>query len=304
MTDNHVNNGIEESLETPEVNFKGGTLSINSPVETGNLLDEGGVQPGGAQTDIPIQGSGGDLQQGQPAEYIPGQPILGRPNSAPCSPVIQEGFFAAKCGRLEEAVTECKKAVMEDQVDGQLQGVWLLTEIDHWDNEKERVIILTDNCMLMVKYDFVAGKLKDCKRIGYASIDTIQRGVFSYPEKTLVTPRDGYGVRLYWNKGRQPSFAERWNPFSETIPWATFTSHPLEHGGNREAASYQVDTFKAAILQAINAHRQKPGSAAGNLPPVSEVEAPLECDIMVGASSTVWNQSRLGFFRERGGVSF
>ena len=99
MTDNHVNNGIEESLETPEVNFKGGTLSINSPVETGNLLDEGGVQPGGAQTNIPIQGSGaGDLQQGQQpqGEYVPGQPILGRPNSAPCSPVIQEGFFAAK----------------------------------------------------------------------------------------------------------------------------------------------------------------------------------------------------------------
>ncbi|XP_072036329.1 tumor protein p63-regulated gene 1-like protein [Amphiura filiformis] len=304
MTHQNTTNGIEDNLEdgnVPEVNFKGGTLSLNSPMESGNLLDEGNTGAGQPQQQQPPPPApaGGDLDQ-----YKPGQPILGRPSSAPCSPIIQEGFYASKCGRLEEAVNECKKAVIEEPVDGQVHGVWLLTEVDHWDNEKERVVIVTENCLLIVKYDFVAGKLMDCKRIGHASIDTIQQGVFSYPEKTLVTPRDGQGLRLYWNKGRQPSFAERWNPFCETIPWATFTSHPLEHSGARDVGSYKIDTFKTAVIQAVNVHRQKPNSAASNLPPVSEIEAPLECDIMLGASSTIWNQSRLGFFRERGGVSF
>ena len=67
------------------------------------------------------------------------------------------------------------------------QRLFIHYRVDHWDNEKERVVILTDNCMLIVKYDFVAGKLLDCKRIGHATIDTIQKGVFAYPEKTLVT---------------------------------------------------------------------------------------------------------------------
>ena len=31
-------------------------------------------------------------------------------------------------GRLESAVLECKKATIKDDLDGSVQGVWLLTE--------------------------------------------------------------------------------------------------------------------------------------------------------------------------------
>ena len=36
--------------------------------------------------------------------------------------------FYFQCGRLEEAVNECKKAVIQEPVDGNVHGVWLLTE--------------------------------------------------------------------------------------------------------------------------------------------------------------------------------
>ena len=98
MTDHNTTNGSEDNLEdgnVPEVNFKGGTLSLNSPIETGNLLDEGNTGVGQQQQPPPYPAAG-DQQTGDPTQYKPGQPILGRPNSAPCSPIIQEGFYAAK----------------------------------------------------------------------------------------------------------------------------------------------------------------------------------------------------------------
>ena len=36
--------------------------------------------------------------------------------------------FSMQVGRLEEAVLECKKATIVEQLDGQVLGVWLLTE--------------------------------------------------------------------------------------------------------------------------------------------------------------------------------
>lgn len=30
-----------------------------------------------------------------------------------------------------------------------------------------------------------------------------------------------------WNKGEPLKFSTKWNPFTNSIPWATFTSHPL-----------------------------------------------------------------------------
>ncbi|XP_071805630.1 tumor protein p63-regulated gene 1-like protein [Asterias amurensis] len=298
MTDNNpanTNTSIEDNLDdgsTPEVAYRGGTLSLNS-IETGNLL----ADDNRSATNVPTAVSNGTNN---------GNFVRGRPQSAPLTPGVQSGFYASKVGRLEEAVLECKKATIVEQLDGQVLGVWLLTEIDHWDHEKERLAILTDNSFLLIKYDFVSGTVREYKRINHVAVNTMQIGVFSYPEKSLVSPRDGTGVRVIWSHGRQPSFAERWNPFCGTIPWVTLTSHPLEHNSTREAENYQIDTFKGAYIQAINSWRQKQNQALSNAASstLTIVETPIECDVFLGLSSSVHNQSRLGFYRERGGVSF
>ena len=59
--------------------------------------------------------------------------------------------------------------------------------IDHWDNEKERLVLLNDNSLLCLKYDFVACKLLEFKRIMLKVIDKVNYGVFEYPEKTIAT---------------------------------------------------------------------------------------------------------------------
>ncbi|XP_022090109.1 tumor protein p63-regulated gene 1-like protein [Acanthaster planci] len=296
MTDKQEPNGntnIEDNLDdgsVPDVSFQGGTLSLSN-VETNLLHDE---RKPTAPTSLPLNNVNN-------ANFV-----RGRPKSAPLSPVVQDGFYASKMGRLESAVLECKKATIKDDMDGEVHGVWLLTEIDHWDNEKERLIIVTSNSLLLVKYDFVAGAVRQFQRINHIAVDALQIGVFSYPQKSLVSPRDGTGLRIIWSHGRQPTFMERWNPFCSTIPWLTLTSHPLEHSGTREAETYQIDPFKNAYIQAINNWRIKQNQALNNVSssPVTIVDAPIECDVMLGLASTVHNQSRLGFYRERGGVSF
>ncbi|XP_070561732.1 tumor protein p63-regulated gene 1-like protein isoform X2 [Ptychodera flava] len=281
----------EENLDDrtiPEVHFKTSRLSVRTDSSEIRMNTDSTVN---MESAAPQQGTG----------TPPTVPNLGRPQSAPMSKHQQKQFFAYRPGAIEAAVNECKPVIKQD-VDGEIRGVWLLTEIDHWDNEKERLVLLNDNSLLSIKYDFVACKLIESKRIMLKIIDKVTHGLFEYPDKTIATPRDGTGIRAYWNKGVEPSVAAKWNPWSKQIPWITFTSHPLQFKEDRDTDCYKIDTFKPAFVQAIqNVQESKSSEGATAL---SVLEAPLFIDNYVGFASLVHNQSHLGFSRERGGISF
>lgn len=44
---------------------------------------------------------------------------------------------------------------------------------------------------------------------------------------SLFFRREGEGVRVFWDKLREPSFTSRWNPFSVDYPFCSFTYHPV-----------------------------------------------------------------------------
>ncbi|PIK58862.1 putative tumor protein p63-regulated protein 1-like protein [Apostichopus japonicus] len=269
----------EENLEqnvAPDVSFDGVKLSLNSENEKDGLVE------------LP------------PMESNSPRSIIGDRISTPLPAVVQEGFFARKTGRLEEAVSMCQKSAVDNNIDGTVQGVWLLTEVDHWDIEMERIIILTEKSMLKIRYDFVSSKFKEGKRILFRDIDSIQMGLFEYPEKTFVKPRDGVGIRIHWGKGRSVGFFERWNPLASSIPYTTLISHPLEHGMEPNSI-YEVKAFTDALTQAVNLYRQEQNASSPSIP---VTEAPIQTDIFIGWHSSIFNQSRLGYSRERGGISF
>jgi hypothetical protein len=55
-----------------------------------------------------------------------------------------------------------------------------------WDNEKERLIVLTTKYILTIKYDFIALKTLDVKRTSLDQIDTLIIGELEYPPHSLI----------------------------------------------------------------------------------------------------------------------
>lgn len=58
--------------------------------------------------------------------------------------------------------------------------------VDHWDNEKERLVLLCMKTIIIVKYDFIAMKGDDHRRVHLCIVDKIIQGELKYPDKSLT----------------------------------------------------------------------------------------------------------------------
>lgn len=56
-----------------------------------------------------------------------------------------------------------------------------VSSIDHWDFEREMLVILTTNALVAVKFDFIASAVKYFKRIAVTNIESVDVGDFVYP---------------------------------------------------------------------------------------------------------------------------
>ncbi|GFT49747.1 tumor protein p63-regulated gene 1-like protein [Nephila pilipes] len=156
-----------------EAEFRGATLSLSqetSPPES--IAASACDDPNG---NIAVDGSVGNRQ-----------PSATR---APHSSSIQD-FFAVREGALQKAAEQCRPVLLE-RIDGELRGIWLLTEIDHWDAEKERLLFLTENSLISLKYDFITLKLLDYVRYPLKQFCQIIIGELKYPEKSLMPKING-----------------------------------------------------------------------------------------------------------------
>jgi hypothetical protein len=64
-----------------------------------------------------------------------------------------------------------------------------------------------------------------------------------------------------WNRGEPLSFTKRWNPFTNEIPFTTYTSHPLLwHKGIPHHLQYleyicTINTMNSKLLQVMKVTR-------------------------------------------------
>ncbi|XP_059416379.1 tumor protein p63-regulated gene 1-like protein [Carassius carassius] len=210
-------------------------------------------------------------------------------------------FFVLRPGTLSHGIDDVKSLVNPTE-DGAVQSVWLMAEIDHWNNEKERLVLITENTLLICKYDFVMLNCEQIQKISLNFIDRIFHGTFCFPPHTLLK-REGEGVRVFWDKLREPSFTSRWNPFSVDYPFTTFTYHPVKSANEELGRLCDIENFREQLtLAAQKAHSKNPvpGKANG----VLVLNQPILIETYVGLMSVIGNQNKLGYCLARGNIGF
>ncbi|KAF7711762.1 tumor protein p63-regulated gene 1 protein [Silurus meridionalis] len=210
-------------------------------------------------------------------------------------------FFVLRPGTLDSAIEDIKSLV-DQKTDGAVESVWLLVEIDHWNNEKERVVLITEKSLLICKYDFIMLNCEQIQRIPLNLVDRITQGAFTFPPRSLLS-REGEGVRVDWDKLREPSLTSRWNPFATDYPYSTLTYHPVQNVNEKLAKICDLQSFKEQLIAAAQkAHSMNPvpGKANG----VLLLNQPVLIEAYVGLMSTLGNQNKLGYCLARGNVGF
>ncbi|GFT49749.1 tumor protein p63-regulated gene 1-like protein [Nephila pilipes] len=270
-----------------EAEFRGATLSLSqetSPPES--IAASACDDPNG---NIAVDGSVGNRQ-----------PSATR---APHSSSIQD-FFAVREGALQKAAEQCRPVLLE-RIDGELRGIWLLTEIDHWDAEKERLLFLTENSLISLKYDFITLKLLDYVRYPLKQFCQIIIGELKYPEKSLMPARNQLGVQCSWSSAEQIPVLKRWNPWSREIPWVTYTSHPLFKMDTTEKTNYNIEDFSKKLIAVISdENTTEPPLATPTSGPCQILYQPIIIESYAGLAAALHNANELGFFKSRGKVSF
>ncbi|XP_053315501.1 tumor protein p63-regulated gene 1 protein [Spea bombifrons] len=210
-------------------------------------------------------------------------------------------FFVARPGAFDQATEDLKNQVVTKEKET-VNSAWLLVEVDHWNNEKERVVLLTEKSLFICKYDFIMLCCQQIQKVPLNFIDRICTGPFSFPPKSL-DKREGEGLRIYWDKLREPSFLSRWNPLSGDLPYTTFTEHPLKNCSEQFSNICLLSSFNNHLVDAVQAAHKAdpvPGRANGAL----ILNQPLLIETYVGVLSFIGNRNKLGYSLARGSVGF
>ena len=94
-----------------------------------------------------------------------------------------------------------------------------------------------------------------------------------------------------------------WNPWSSDMPYLSYTSHIQSLLMDSPPDLVQHSLFSKALIQAITQARETVPNQE-TLDSFEVVEGDLEIYMYLGLTAMVYNQSKLGFCKDRGNVFF
>ncbi|KAF6122309.1 tumor protein p63 regulated 1 [Phyllostomus discolor] len=216
-------------------------------------------------------------------------------------PYISRKYFVTRPGAIETAMEDLKDHIAKTSGE-KIQGYWLLTVIDHWNNEKERILVVTNKTLLICKYDFIMLSCVQLQQIPLGAIYRICLGKFVFPGMSL-DKRQGEGLRIYWGSLEQQSLLSRWNPWSTEVPYATFTEHPVRYTSEKFLELCKLSGFMSKLVPAIqNALKNSSGSGRAKGPMV--LNEPILIETYMGLMSFIGNRNKLGYSLARGSIGF
>ncbi|KAF6385648.1 tumor protein p63 regulated 1 [Rhinolophus ferrumequinum] len=216
-------------------------------------------------------------------------------------PYSSRKYFVTRPGAIETAMEDLKAHIAKTSEE-KIQGFWLLTEIDHWNNEKERILLITDKTLMICKYDFIMLSCVQLQHIPLTAIHRISLGKFAFPGMSLDR-RQGDGLRIYWGSPEQQSLLSRWNPWSTEMPYATLSEHPVKHTSEKFLEICKLSGFTSKLVPAIqNALKSSSGSERGK--GLMVLTEPILIETYTGLMSFIGNRNKLGYSLARGSIGF
>lgn len=110
------------------------------------------------------------------------------------------------------------------------------------------------------------------------------------------------GVRIFLSH-HEPGFLQSWNPWSADMPYLSFTSHVQSLLMDSPPELSQHSVFSKALIKAITEARETVPNQE-TLDSFEVVEGDLEIYMYIGLTAMIYNQSKLGFCKDRGNVFF
>ncbi|KAL7059753.1 hypothetical protein AAHC03_013924 [Spirometra sp. Aus1] len=86
---------------------------------------------------------------------------------------------------MRQLITTIQQTTLATE-DGAFVALWILTLIDHWNNEHERIIVLTERSFYIIKYDFLHGNIRESRRVGLGQLVSVTTGPLVFPTKSLM----------------------------------------------------------------------------------------------------------------------
>ncbi len=88
-------------------------------------------------------------------------------------------------GGFFKACQEIRPMILPEK-DGQLVGTWLLTEINHWDLHRERIVMLSEKTLFIISYNFISMKILDYRRLNLSELKGVSVGDLKYPSSSFM----------------------------------------------------------------------------------------------------------------------